>query len=109
MAVLAPLRDELRRFQDLPLETADRPLASGALELVEKNILRQEGKLGGGYGRWTDLAELDRIDANLKTVNAFAAARQQAAEAAERAAQPVATDAADDVAGAAPQGETLVW
>jgi hypothetical protein len=110
MRVLTPLRDELKRFQDLPLEAADRQLAEGALDLVEKNILRQEGKLGGGYGRWTDMAELGRIKANVETIDQFAAARQRAAEAAERAAQePVGDDAAGAVADTGPSAEKLTW
>lgn len=111
--VLGPLRDELVRFQDLPLEAADRTLAAGALELVERNIARQEGRLSGQYGRWTDLAELGRVKANMETIDGFAGARQTAAEAAERAASEptaqVASGAAGDAAGAAPTGETLTW
>ena len=111
--VLGPLRDELVRFQDLPLEAADRQLASGALELVERNIARQEGRLKGQYQRWTDLAELGRVQANLETIDGFAAARQKAAAAAEQSAQDaaarVASDAGDDAAGIATAGETLTW
>ena len=77
-------------------ETGMRMLDETA-QLVQRNIDRLDGKVGGGYGRHVDYADLGRIRENVRLFSTLS--RHQTAAEATVAEQ--ATKVADDVAHAA--------
>jgi hypothetical protein len=112
--VLNDFAADLRLLRAFELDDTVKRLIGETSELVEHNVNRLDGKVGGGYGRHVDYADLGRIKENVRLFTELAreqalgesntvARARQAAQAATREAEAATGDAA------AAGDELLTW
>jgi hypothetical protein len=113
---LRALRERVASFSALDMPANERGLVDDTLALIDRNIQRQTGARGGGYGRYVDFGEVGRANANAELLSRLEGARlgtpvPDAADAAGPAAADAADvvdDVADDVADQAAD-DMLSW
>lgn len=112
--VLNDFAADLRLLRAFELDGTVKRLVGETGELVQRNVDRLDGKVGGGYGRHVDYADLGRIKENVRLFTELAreqalgesntvARARQAAQAATREAEAPAAEAA------AAGDELLTW
>jgi hypothetical protein len=98
---LEGIKEGLLRYAHLPLPEQEQQVLRSTLDLLELNIKRQHGKVRGGYGSWTDLAEVGRVRQGAKLLDRLETARAQPVDDAVDATRAV-TEPVDEAGG-------LVW
>jgi hypothetical protein len=112
--VLSSFGADLRLLRGFELEAPVKTMIGETAELVQHNVNRLDGKVGGGYGRHVDYADMGRIKENVRLFTELA--RDQAlgesntiAHARQAAAAEAAAAAAPEGAAAANAPEVLSW